>query len=437
MIAKFKNYKGITLIALVVTIIILLILAGVTISSLGEQGLFGKAKSAIEKSKEAEVDEKIKLAVSESLLKDRGELKAATLKDILETEYEATVEDTNGGFPIAATIDEISGTVDASGNVTTGGGSTGAWTMDEETGIISSTTTEQTIHVGDYVNYSPSGTLDTTQLISDLSNYSGFSETEAYYTYSPLTRESNFNWRVLDIDNDKIRLISESATTNQLYLGGADGYNNGVYLIDEMCRTLYNNSTYASNVQNLKIEDIEKYITNLSTLYNSSNVGTQLEWSGIYSYPNMFTLEKDIEIDGVESSGLYGKSEQNELVSGTSYSEESIKLKASLYSASISGNDIVWASDLYKTTIFPNNLSNAWLSSRGIENYYGQIGLFTIASSGISYRLDGDTGYTVGSNGSSSASVRPVVTLKTNVQITEGSGTGTVGSSTNPWELSL
>ena len=260
MIAKFKNYKGITLIALVVTIIILLILAGVTISSLGEQGLFGKAKSAIEKSKEAEVDEKIKLAVSESLLKDRGELKAATLKDILETEYEATVEDTNGGFPIAATIDEISGTVDASGNVTTGGGSTGAWTMDEETGIISSTTTEQTIHVGDYVNYSPSGTLDTTQLISDLSNYSGFSETEAYYTYSPLTRESNFNWRVLDIDNDKIRLISESATTNQLYLGGADGYNNGVYLIDEMCRTLYNNSTYASNVQNLKIEDIEKYI---------------------------------------------------------------------------------------------------------------------------------------------------------------------------------
>ena len=151
----------------------------------------------------------------------------------------------------------------------------------------------------------------------------------------------------------------------------------------------------------------------------------------------MFTLEKDIEIDGVESSGLYGKSEQNELVSGTSYSEESIKLKASLYSASISGNDIVWASDLYKTTIFPNNLSNAWLSSRGIENYYGQIGLFTIASSGISYRLDGDTGYTVGSNGSSSASVRPVVTLKTNVQITEGSGTGTVGSSTNPWELSL
>lgn len=37
-----KKNKGITLIALVITIIILLILAGITISQLAENGLFNK-----------------------------------------------------------------------------------------------------------------------------------------------------------------------------------------------------------------------------------------------------------------------------------------------------------------------------------------------------------------------------------------------------------
>lgn len=42
-----KGQKGITLVALVITIIILLILAGVTISlTLGPNGLFGMAKNA-------------------------------------------------------------------------------------------------------------------------------------------------------------------------------------------------------------------------------------------------------------------------------------------------------------------------------------------------------------------------------------------------------
>ena len=41
--------RAITLIALVITIIILLILAGVSISALGDNGLFAKAKLAKEK----------------------------------------------------------------------------------------------------------------------------------------------------------------------------------------------------------------------------------------------------------------------------------------------------------------------------------------------------------------------------------------------------
>ena len=51
---KINQIKGITLIALVVTIIILLILAGISIASLTENGLFEKAKLAKEKAQESE-----------------------------------------------------------------------------------------------------------------------------------------------------------------------------------------------------------------------------------------------------------------------------------------------------------------------------------------------------------------------------------------------
>ena len=62
---KRKN-KGITLIALVITIIVLLILAGVTIASLsGDNGILTRAAEAKEETKKREVEEAIKLAFTE------------------------------------------------------------------------------------------------------------------------------------------------------------------------------------------------------------------------------------------------------------------------------------------------------------------------------------------------------------------------------------
>ncbi len=55
--------KGITLIALVITIIILLILASITIATLtGENGIITKAQEAKIKTEEAQLDEQLKLA---------------------------------------------------------------------------------------------------------------------------------------------------------------------------------------------------------------------------------------------------------------------------------------------------------------------------------------------------------------------------------------
>ena len=54
---KTKGQNGITLVALVVTIIILLILAGISISAITQTGIFGKANQAEQKSKEAQEQE--------------------------------------------------------------------------------------------------------------------------------------------------------------------------------------------------------------------------------------------------------------------------------------------------------------------------------------------------------------------------------------------
>ena len=59
-----KNQNGITLIALVITIIVLLILAGISIAMLtGDNGILTQASSAKITNLRAEADERVKLAV--------------------------------------------------------------------------------------------------------------------------------------------------------------------------------------------------------------------------------------------------------------------------------------------------------------------------------------------------------------------------------------
>ena len=63
---KTKGKKGITLVALVVTIVILLILAGISISALTQTGLFSRAKQAEQKSKESQEQENTTLGTYEN-----------------------------------------------------------------------------------------------------------------------------------------------------------------------------------------------------------------------------------------------------------------------------------------------------------------------------------------------------------------------------------
>ncbi len=63
-----KAQKGITLIALVITIIVLLILAGITIATLtGENGILGKANTAKQETTKQGAKEKVQVEVFRKL----------------------------------------------------------------------------------------------------------------------------------------------------------------------------------------------------------------------------------------------------------------------------------------------------------------------------------------------------------------------------------
>ena len=124
---KSKKNNGITLIALVITIIVLLILAGVTIATLtGENGILTRASEASEQTEIAEEEEAIRLAYSGVLADNNGSgVSASELQDELRNNgYNATVIDNGDG---TFTVEFESGreyTVNADGSIEggTGGG---------------------------------------------------------------------------------------------------------------------------------------------------------------------------------------------------------------------------------------------------------------------------------------------------------------------------
>ena len=89
-----KNNKGITLIALVVTIIVLLILAGVSIAMLtGQNGILEKAGAAKKASTAGNLDEAVKIVVGNRMTNDLGWTKIGQSAENTEAEATALVSD--------------------------------------------------------------------------------------------------------------------------------------------------------------------------------------------------------------------------------------------------------------------------------------------------------------------------------------------------------
>ena len=123
---KIKQKNGITLIALVITIIVLLILAGVSIAMLtGQNGILTQAQNAKTTTEDKSAEEKIKLAVMAARAQSEGALDADKLVAEITNNYGGTATKTGTGFPVNATVDGKSFTIDGDGNVTSTGSGNG------------------------------------------------------------------------------------------------------------------------------------------------------------------------------------------------------------------------------------------------------------------------------------------------------------------------
>ncbi len=346
-----KREKGITLVALVITIIILLILAGISISALTNQGLFTQAQNA------------------KNLTEEKTAEENETLANYLEQ-----IEAITGGKQTLASK----------------------------------------VQPGDYVTYTPDD-ANTTDILSELTTYSGSTAN----TSSTLTQEEGLKWRVLDVVDGKVRLISATPTT-KVTLSGYNGYNNAVYLLDKTCKTLYSKNGYSENVQNLKIEDIQnKMSTDYSTI--DSDYGQPFTPTN-KKYPSIFAQEEGQTVNG-GATGTLGLSQQTTPINQTDVNTAtSWTVKYTYWKKTMAESD--FTNPIYYN-LFINNgspYSTYWMSSRCvIANSNGAS--FRVRDVGSGNVRANSLYSSLGDPSGGACALRPVVTLNSNVLVKSGEGT--------------
>ena len=108
-ISSKKANSGITLVALVITIIILLILAGISISAITQTGIFEKARQAEQKSKEAQELENITLADYENNIGGtRENIEIKESEYIKSVDFSVDIEKNEITLKINTNIDDTS-----------------------------------------------------------------------------------------------------------------------------------------------------------------------------------------------------------------------------------------------------------------------------------------------------------------------------------------
>ena len=111
------------------------------------------------------------------------------------------------------------------------------------------------IHVGDYINYTPK--VNSTKYLKDNLDELHTGSTKN----SSDIRQENLKWKVLKIyDDGKLDLIAD-LTTNSVYFSRATGYNNGVYIMHDICEKLYSNTAHNIIARSVDLSDFENNMT--------------------------------------------------------------------------------------------------------------------------------------------------------------------------------
>ena len=215
---KLKNKKGITLIALVVTVVVLIILAGVSINAvLGDNGIIKKANQAASVTKEAEVKEAINRTILEFYLTNDY----ATLEDFLKAKAEDGSIDSvtkNADGTLTVKKGNYSVTVENKTNSSGGsssGGSTGGETQTPEITIGEAKVVANSDGTGSAITDTASVYLGNTLYITFVHSITGGTTVVDKTIPYAVTKNGTYTFTVTGTVNGKSYTKNVSVTVNQ------------------------------------------------------------------------------------------------------------------------------------------------------------------------------------------------------------------------------
>ena len=213
-----NNKKGITLIALVVTVVVLIILAGVSINAvLGDNGIIKKANQAASVTKEAEVKEAINRTILEFYLTNDYE----TLEDFLKAKAEDGSIDSvtkNADGTLTVKKGDYSVTVENKTNSSGGsgsGGSTGGETQTPEITVGEIKVVADSTGTGSAITDAASVYLGNTLYITFVHSITGGTTVVDKTIPYAVTKNGTYNFTVTGIVNGKSYTKNVSVTVNQ------------------------------------------------------------------------------------------------------------------------------------------------------------------------------------------------------------------------------
>ena len=371
-----KKNKGITLIALIITIIILLILVGVSVNLLIKGDLFGSAEKAVNGTN-AKVEEE-QTRVDELMGK---------LEDVNHKSSKHNWQYTdNTRAQIRCTCEKCKAFND--------GDSTG-----------------RTLSIGQQIGETESKTAST----SITSAKSGDDSDQTLTLNAEETKWVVFGYEDKDKDglNEVLLLTPEHPTTNTIFFGGAAGCNNAVDEVNRMCKELY-----GTNARGMTIEDVNRALGytpaggmyNLNSKWNTTgNLTTKLKDLG-----DMWTAITDYNTNS--EAGVFYDPSHPEGISDSGAALGEYVLDGYWYGTDDLSSNIA---DSAKAMIFGSSKTNYgyWLASRGVYAYsncarFGPDSVYR-GRAGSDYHLFTSDGYA----SSHAFGLRPLVSLTSEIPV--------------------
>ena len=280
------------------------------------------------------------------------------------------------------------------------------------------------IKIGDSVNY----TYDSAGSYSLSSAYSG----DYKSNNQTIAQTTGLTWKVLNVDkeNDTVDIISTNPTSSTVNFYNILGYNNGPYLMNEICKAQYSNKTLGVNARSINLLDMEKQLTAAGIKsrneYNKGSstyaqYGTTKTYTSNTKYPSLYANQKGAGPNITEAEASK-KITQPDTTKGNDPYEESKPIattEPTTDNTSGTGSPLTVTQTFYYIPINDTNYGTAysilansttfWVAARYVNSNSDN------ASFGLRLAYTGTGGYNMfgsdgGANGISCA-LRPVVSL--------------------------